>query len=195
MKITKKHRRLLLSMCIGDGSVGKNGKIEIWHSINQEDYVRYKASLIKPLLTHDGLLYRDSGNFKQVGFRVKISDYTKLLRRILYTNGKKTISQKILNKLEPIHLAIWWMDDGSCSMEYCKPNNNIRSSISTLSTCISKEENQVIIDWFKSKYDIQFGQRKMKNNYALVCRLKEGRKLANIVRDFIIPSMEYKISK
>lgn len=194
MKTTKKERDLIIAMVLGDGYIEKSGTVAAFHSEKQKDYVEYKFSLVKDLCTTKQLITRESNGTKQYGFRLRVTKFTKTLRRVLYPNGKKTISRKILNRLDPQGLAIWWMDDGSCSNIVYEPTNKPRTSISTLSTCVSREENQVIIDYFLEKHRVRFGQRKMKNHYALVCRMKEGRKLKNIIGSFVIESMKYKLS-
>lgn len=196
MKITKELRNYLIAIAIGDGYIDKSGNIWVWHSSKQKDYVEYKFNLVKTVCKHKELLTRTvyTGDV-QYGFKCSHSKFTKTLRKILYPNGKKTITRKLLNRLDSEHLAIWWMDDGHCSNIYYKPTGNLRSSISTLSTCVSREENQVIIDWLQDKFGIRFGQRKMKNYYALTCRLAEGRKLRSVIGNFVIPSLTYKLSQ
>lgn len=194
MKTTKKERDLIIAMAIGDGYIGKSGSMTVFHSEKQKDYVEYKFKLVRGLCTTKQPISRESNGTTQYGFRIKTTKFTKTLRKVLYPNGKKIISRKILNRLDPQGLAIWWMDDGSCSNITYEPTNKPRTSISTLSTCVSRDENQVIINYFLEKYGVKFGQRKMKNHYALVCRMKEGRKLKNIIGSYIIESMKYKLS-
>ncbi len=194
MKITRKERNLIIAVSIGDGHIDKRGSVSMFHSDKQREFVEYKFKLLKRLCTTDKLIVRQSNGTTQYGFRLKVSKFTKMLRRVLYPNGKKHISRKILNRLDAQCLAIWWMDDGSCSNILQETTGNPRTSISTLSTCLSKEENQVIIDWFKEEHGISFGQRKMKNHYALTCRMKEGRKLRDFIGNFVIEPMKYKLS-
>lgn len=194
MRTTKEERNLIIAMAIGDGYIDKRGCITVFHSEKQLEYVKYKFSLVKRLCTHKELIERDSNNTKKYGFRLKVTRFTKLLRKVLYPNGVKVINRKILNRLGPRELAIWWMDNGSCSNIKHPKSGKPVTSISTLSTCLSKEENQVIIDWLLEKFMVKFGQRKMKNSFALVCRMKEGRKLKNVIGSFVIESMKYKLS-
>ena len=51
---------------------------------------------------------------------------------------------------------------------------------------------------FKEKFDITFGKirKTMKDGstkYYLKCRTREGRKLSNLIRKFVLPSLQYKI--
>ena len=195
MKITKNQRNLLIAIAIGDGYISKTGCISVFHSSKQKEYVEHKFQLLKGLCTTDEIITREvwTGDI-QYGFRCKVSTFSKTLRKIMYPNGTKIITRKLLNRLSAEHLALWWMDDGSCSNIYYDKTGNFRSSISTLSTCINKEANQVIIDWLSTKFGVNFGQRKMKNHFALVCRAKEGRKLRDVIGNFVIPSLKYKLS-
>lgn len=195
MKVLKKHRLFLIACAIGDGYIDKQGRITVFHSEKQKEYVEYKFNQFKHLVTKSGIRKRISNGTVQYGFSFKTTKYTKLLRKILYPQGRKTIPLKVIKNFGAEELALWWMDDGSCSVKYNKNTGNIRATVSTLCTQLSKEENQVIIDWIYSTFKIKFGQRRMKNQYSLICGTKEGRKLAKILKPYIIPSMFYKLSK
>ena len=79
----------------------------------------------------------------------KVYNFSKLYRKILYTPIKSYPLKQLL-KLTPLHIAIWYMDDGSLQTLKNK-DGYIRGNTLTLHTNISKEENQVIIDYFQNK--------------------------------------------
>ena len=192
MKIKRESRNLLIGLSIGDGYINKKGFIDIWHSPEQKEFVDYKYSLIKEYCNiKPQTIIR--GSFQSYGFRTKCTPFIKVLRRILYKKEGKTLTRKLLDRLSIREIAIWWMDDGSMSKKINKNTGNIKALVFTLSTCCSKEQNQIIIDWFLEKYNIRFGQRKMRNSYALICGTKEGKKLSKLLEPEIIPSMKYKI--
>ena len=194
MKIKKEDRSLLIAMSIGDGYLSKNGVLEIGHSEKQLDYLIYKRNLIKSFCKENNITEKiNKYGFKQYRFQTKVHSFIKVLRRVIYKDNIKHISRKLLNRLSPREIAIWWMDDGSMSIRKNKNTGNVEALVFTLSTCTTKEQNQIIIDWFKECYNIKFGQRKMKNNYALICGTKEGKKLSFLLNEFIIPSLKYKI--
>lgn len=194
MKIKREHRNLLIAMAIGDGHIDKSGKMTVFHSEKQLEYVVWKFNLVRYMCTHKELIKRNSNGTIQYGFRLKNTSFTKLLRRVLYPQGIKRISTKILNRLNTQHLAIWWMDDGSCSIKK-NSSGSVKATVSTLSTCTTKEQNQIIIDWLQFKYNIRFGQRKMKNHHSLICGTKEGRKLAELLSPYTLKNLQYKLSK
>jgi len=191
MKITKKHRDIFMACAMGDGHISKGGAFIAFHSERQKAFVEYKAKLLGPMLC-SRLTRVCSGRFPQVGISCRTSKFTKAARRWLYPNGKKRISAKAVRRLSPLTFAIWWMDDGSLSVKRGK-TGRIKATVSTLSTCVSREENQVIIDELYKKFGVKFGQRKLKSSYALICGTREGRKLRDVLSPYIIPSMRYKI--
>ena len=75
----------------------------------------------------------------------------------IYKNGKKTITRKLVNRLDKRAIAIWYMDDGSLSNRKDK-NGTVTASVLTLYTCTTKENNQIIIDYFDEVWGIKFGQ-------------------------------------
>ena len=92
-------------------------------------------------------------------------------------------------------ISIWYMDDGSISVQ--KRNNKPYRTIITLCTCITKEENQYIIDYFSYTWNIKMTQRKMKNQYALVISSKENViKFLKLVEQFVsqVSCMKYKLN-
>lgn len=193
MKIKKEHRNILIGLSIGDGYINKNGYLDIWHSPKQKDLVDYKYSLVKDYCNIIPYTRTFKNGFQSYGFRTKNKTFLRLLRRVMYKDGKKKITRKLLNRLSLKELAIWWMDDGNKSIKYNKKNNKIRALVFRLSTCTTKEQNQIIIDWLFETYGVKFGQTKDKNHYSLICGTKEGKKLSVLLLPYIIPSMRYKI--
>lgn len=212
MELTENDKSLLLALCIGDGCLRKphpksgNVQMEICHSIKQEAYCIWKRDLV----------YRILGGFKvpKIGYKtIKLKGYDKeysacrftkshpyfvYLRNLLYPNGIKVMTREILNKLTPQGIAIWYMDDGSF---YKKDNETGTKSISfdlRISTdSFSKEENELICDFFKEKYGIKFYpyqyHKERQHNWILRANKQAAIKFIDFVKPYIIPEMVYKI--
>ena len=188
--MNKTGRALLKSVALGDGYVDPKGYITILHSERQKEYLEWKMKLLRKNGISTGEL-KEKNNNGHKGFTlcVNSTEYGKLMRRFLYTPYKKP-SPKFLSDLGPLGLAILYMDDGSIS-------TNQRKSVLTISTCLpTKEDNQVYIDWIKKDFNVQFGQRKMGQNYALICGTREARKFIEVVKPFVnqVDCMKYKLN-
>lgn len=195
--MNKNKKSILIAMSIGDGCISKdpNSKscyLSIVHSTKQEEWIKWKYDTLMSLLGghYPKMTYFNNGGYPGIRF-VKTSNYFRILRSWLYKNNKKHISRYLLNKLDAEGIAIWYMDDGNLSAK--KYNGKIHAYELYLNTHISQQDNQIIIDYFKEVWDIQFHQVKNKGHYRLRMSTREIRKFLPIISKYIIPSMQYKI--
>lgn len=65
---------------------------------------------------------------------------------LFYKDGIKHINIELLNMLDPMGLAVWFMDDGY------KHSN----SISIATNCFLTEELEMLINFFESKFNLHF---------------------------------------
>ena len=193
MKITKEIRDLFLFMSYGDGHISKSGYLDIQHCEKQKEYIEWKSNLIKPFLSNIGVQKFDNHGFAGYKFRTKTFRFLKLYRRVLY-KPKKHLSRKLLNKLTPLGIYIWYMDDGGMSRKRLIDGTFSIKEI-MLNTGLQKEDNQIIIDYFKKVWKINFSQVKNNSVYRLRCGKTEGLKFLNIFKEFhySVKCMEYKI--
>ena len=112
--------------------------------------------------------------------------------KVIYPNNIKTISRNVLNYLNPQGIAIWYMDDGCLSAK--KRNGKIHAYELILNTYISYEDNQIIVDYFKEVWNINFTITRDKGKSRIRCGTREARKFIEIVKPYIVPCMEYKIN-
>ena len=201
-KITKESRNLLIGLLIGDGTISNNNVFKLSHCKEQKDYLEWKIKQLKDSgIRNNGLkTYVSSKGYnkgKEVYYtQLNIIPFIKVLRRIVYKPFKKLGNRKLLNRLSAREIAIWYMDDGH--INYRKTNNRVHGFYIKIATCLPKEELQIIIDYFKEVWDIQFymfHEGKKENSYSLCCGTKEGIKFINIVKPYVeqIPSMKHKI--
>ena len=194
MKILKEDRDLIISMIFGDGYLNPQGYLSIRHALKNKDYVEWKYQLLKSKFNVTLPYYVSNNGYGAYELRTKTYRFIKLYRKVIYGTGRKKISNfKLLNKLTPLGLAIWYMDDGHLSQK--KRDGKVHANTLYINTYISKEENQIIINYFKEKWNICFTQNHDKGFYRLRCGTKEARKFLDIVRPYVsqIPSMSHKL--
>ena len=201
-KITKESRNLLIALLLGDGTISNNNVFKLSHCEKQRDYLEWKIEQLKNAgLRNNGLKEYISVKGYNIGKKVyytqlNIIPFIKVLRRVFYKPYKKLGNRKLLNRLDAKGIAIWYMDDGH--INYRKTNGKVHGFYIKIATCIPKEELQIIIDYFKEVWDIEFymfHEGKKENSYSLCCGTKEGIKFINIVKPYVeqVPSMIYKI--
>lgn len=201
-KITKESRNLLIALLLGDGTISNNNVFKLSHCEKQRDYLEWKIEQLKNAgLRNNGLKEYISVKGYNIGKKVyytqlNVIPFIKVLRRVFYKPYKKLGNRKLLNRLDAKGIAIWYMDDGH--INYRKTNGKVHGFYIKIATCIPKEELQIIIDYFKEVWNIEFymfHEGKKENSYSLCCGTKEGIKFINIVKPYVeqVPSMIHKI--
>lgn len=202
-KVNKESRNLLIAMLLGDGTISNNFVFKIAHCEEQKDYLAWK---VKQLNNHG---IRNNGiksYIKTKGFntgvpvyytQLNILPFIKVLRRVFYKEKKILGNRKMLNRLNALGLAIWYMDDGHINIRKSK-DGKVHGFYIKISTCEPKEEVQTIIDYFKEVWDINFymfHEGRKENSYSLCCGTKEGLKFIELVKPYVdqVPSMRYKV--
>lgn len=202
-KFNKDSRNLLIGMLLGDGTISNNYVFKIAHAERYKDYVEWKIKQ----LNNRGIKNNGLKNYiKTKGFnagvpvyytQLNIVPFIKVLRKVVYKQKKIIGNRKLLNRLDTLGIAIWYMDDGHINIRKSK-NGKIHGFYIKISTCEPKEEVQVIIDYFKEIWNINFymfHEGKKENSYSLCCGTKEGLKFIELVKPYVseVPSMLYKI--
>lgn len=198
-KINKGSRDLLISLLLGDGTISNNNVFKLAHCVEQSDYLLWKIKQlnVNGLRNNGFKTYISSGGYN-VGKTVVYSQlsmhpFIKVLRRVFYKPTKQIGNRKMLNRLTAQGVAIWYMDDGH--INHRKTNNKIHGFYIKISTCVSSEQVQVLIDYFKEVWSISFYKIKEGPGYSLCCGTKEGIKFIEIVKPYVlqVPSMHHKI--
>ena len=202
-KITKESRNLLIALLLGDGTICSNNVFKLAHAEQQKDYLEWKIKQLNDAgIRNNGL----KTYVKTCGYNIGVNVYytqlniipfIKVLRRIFYKPKKVLGNRKLLNRLDARGIAIWYMDDGHINIRKDKDGRPMGFYIK-IATCLPKDELQVIIDYFKEVWDVNFymfHEGKKEDSFSLCCGTKEGLKFINIIKKYVlqVPSMVHKI--
>lgn len=180
------------TMRIGEGSINAAFKVE--HGLVQKAYVEWKYQILKPFVFTEPKLssrYRTNGEkyAKSWWFRtIRHPLLTGIHRRFYegngYRNGRKIVPPDIGENLTPLALAVWIMDDGSYS------RGNI--DISTYSFRLS--EIEILRGCLRQIYGVDINYHLDRDKgYRMYCNQQETKKLVEVIRPYMLPSMTYKI--
>jgi len=205
-KPNKIQEQIILGSLLGDGGLSKpkakdqNAKhphLTIGHKESQLPYLKFKfhalrnlaAAEIKPVKhTHtDGYKRQQFYVFRTINH-----PYFLGLRNQIYgDNGKCKITRELLEKLEPLGLAIWYMDDGSI--------NKWRVSLATV--CFEEETIDLIISYFKERYNLIWKKERLKLKggeirYRISLNKENGsEKFMKMIAPYIVGCMGYKLKE
>ncbi|MCX6703289.1 MAG: hypothetical protein NTV02_01185 [Candidatus Zambryskibacteria bacterium] len=183
--LTQLQKSFVIGTLLGDGYIRqakgrKNAFLEVNHSITQKEYVEWKYSILKNL-TRSGPKSRN-GNGTRIAYRFftrQHPEFTKIMD-LFYKDRKKCIPNL---KLDPLMVAVWFMDDGSrCNKENVYLNTQQ----------FAKEDQYKLLESLK-EIGLEGTLNKDKEYYRIRIKTSSIPKLFGIIKEFIIPSMRYKI--
>ena len=178
-------KQVVLGSILGDGSLQKTAdRLSLCHGETQKDYLAWKIKLLGNLVT---------GKIKEgkSGYCDNKIYYTSTIVHpfIKMYNIEDEVShiKKVLNDLDALGLAIWFMDDGS------KGSANYR--LHTESFCL--ESQKLFVQFFCKKYNIcpkiySYNKRN-KKYYYLWFNSSDSRIFETIISPFIHPCLQYKL--
>ncbi len=194
--ILKEQRLIIWGTLLGDAYLQKTGKknarLKIEHSAKQKDYIFWKYEKLKNLAQDKPkLIKRFNPKFQKEYYYYRFQTHSSPIlgkyKRWFYKEGKKVVPENVKTILKhPLVLAVWFMDDGS---------------IDTKNKCLEiylpkydKEGIEKLLKALEEIHNLKPKNRFKKGYPVLVFCSKERDKLIEIIRDYVIESIRYKIS-
>jgi len=131
----------------------------------------------------------DFTQFPRYAIRTYKHTFLSVYRKMTY-GGK--LRRRWFNRFTSLHLAILYMEIGS--LIYKKDNGKITTVNLILKTKTTPEYNQVLIEYLKDEWKLDFYQKKYYGKYIVCCGLNTAKEFIRIIGRYICPSMEYKIN-
>lgn len=181
----------LIGTLLGDGSIDSKGYLKFGHSVEQNDYLKFKEELFGGKISK----VRKSGEYKGKEYfsnnlHCPRNEQIIRLRELFYPNQRKSV-KNVLNLIDERSLAFWYMDDGSV----CDNSKNTYH-VKLCTESFGQEENELLVTLLKDKFDIESGICFANSNRdvpRIYIRSSSQEKFFRLISPYIIPSMEYKI--
>lgn len=173
---------------LGDGSLYKNS-FRFGHSDKQASYFKFKQRLLKSIYGNDESYVSGFGANCKKFISKSLPDIGNI-RKELYKNNKKFITNSYLNKLTPLALAIWYMDDGTLK-HFPKGFHRDQSQLCT--DGFSENEVDLIVKWFNAQ-NIFCNKSKHKKYFRVTFTPEGTKKLHWIIAPYVCTSMKYKLT-
>lgn len=194
---TPEEKQVILGTILGDGWLGipssdRATYLAFAHSAKQEEYIRWKALKLARFASPRGVRFSprtaEAGGklYDAYEFWTRSCPYFMELERIVYrkVSGRriKVISEEVQAGLDRLGLAVWYMDDGS--WHGSEPR-----------LVVPAKEQDTLCTWFFRRWELSVKYYRI-NTSSKVVDMGFGRsssKFIELIADFIIPSMRYKI--
>ena len=177
---------------MGDADIAHKGhtncELRFGHKEADKEYLQWKWDELRSI----GLFTkppkpRTSGHgFPQWRLTSNQDSFFNQYREMFYPDGEKVVTIEILDKLEPLGLAVWYQDDGTLVDNGRSMGLHVEG--------FGVEGAKLIKDWFKAKYDLHFHFHKSNGNQVALYLGRRGTpQFLNIVRSYIQGCMRRKI--
>lgn len=191
VQLTRFQKELVWGTMLGDGHIAKHGRLArlmISHCKKQNELSKWLHEQLTPISLElrnridprTGFEYTEFNTITHIEFNV--------LRDVFYRNSVKIVPNEIEMWLTPPALAVWIMDDGSL-------NKGVNLRLQTDSFTL--KENMRLLQAIKINFNVNGNVREYTRNkkkyYFLSFNKRNTQIISDIVRDFVIPSMQYKI--
>ena len=186
----KTQTAVLIGTVLGDGGLrykGKNCRLHVKHAAWQLPLVQFKHKVFSNFVSMKIREFTQPVRGKNYSFTEFVSrtnpDFT-VFYNIFYRDGKKIVPENIAMLLvEPLSLAVWFMDDGSA--EY--------AGASLQTHCFTKEEVQLLQHCFEQNFQIVTTMRKNKGKWILYIPKRSLVRFRELVTPFMLDRFMYKL--
>ena len=184
--LTKLERSIIVGSLLGDGYMriipGRSDAfLEMNHSIKAKDYVDYKFNKLKRICeSAPKERMTNNGRYAYRFFTKQCNDLT-ILYNLFYKNKRKIIPKNL--ELDPVSIAIWYMDDGSKSRD---------SDVYLNTQQFSLMDQKKLLNCLR-KFGIKARLNRDKKYYRARILKESIKGFMNIIAPCMAPSMKYKL--
>jgi hypothetical protein len=186
-------KQLIIGSLLGDGTFGKDGLYSsscymvVAHKIEQHSYLKFKFDILDKynmvnkirVKTYKDDRFKDM--YTECRFKTRLNPLFTYIRNVAYANGKKCINLDVIEEIDALGLAIWYMDDGYITTSSC-----------IFSTCsFNTESQQRLADFLLGRFGLHFTVGHNDNSLYLLSQ--DFERFKTIVSPYILSDMQYKL--
>jgi len=183
--LTPLHEQVIYGSLLGDGHIRRikpySAQFRITHGAVQDAYCMWKKSLFDGLIGHSGTNVRGGHAFDSI----PMYELRQIADLIYKDTGKggKHVTREFMDRLSPLAVAIWYMDDGTF-------DNNRRYRAEIATNNFSAEDRAMMVEWFAERGI----QAKSTPNGRIVFGNKQSVSQFHAwIARYVHPSMDYKL--
>jgi hypothetical protein len=185
--LTSTQHAILLGSLLGDGTLRRQGNrlnalLEVNHTYKQQDYVDWKWQqfrdyILTPPKSRKGKGVRIAYRFTTRSLPIFTDYYDSF-----YIQGRKCIPSNL--KLDPLSLAVWFMDDG----------NKSRSAFYLNTQQFTLKEQQFLQKILFDTFGFNSALNRDKIYFRIRISTKSSLSMKRLIEPYVISSMRYKLT-
>ena len=195
MELSSRQHAIIVGSILGDGMLEKRWRyprLRFGHGITQKEYLFWKYNEFQNLTSSPPIIVstwhkKMAKRYKSWHFSTRAISELMKYWNVFYSNGHKIIPKNIGQLLiDPLSLAVWFMDDGY--------KRNDCNALRLNTDSFSDKEQKQLQAVLEKNFGIITTIHKKGKYWNLYIPRTSAYKFAQIVRPYIIPSILYKIA-
>jgi recombination protein RecA len=199
-RLSEQQMQLIRGSLMGDGNLSPNrrdrsgARFRMGHGVKQAAYLDWKVSLL------GNIGCARSTNAKEAVF----ADFSpqpelgELHDQVYADGGKKNFSWDYLKSLDPLALAVWYMDDGGFTVRSKGVQERTRGGTGRIAICVeamSPETRERLTQYLRDTHglDVKLVSSGARQKSVLIFTTAASEKFQKIVAPYVHPSMDYKL--
>ncbi|MGZ4612254.1 MAG: recombinase RecA, partial [Kineosporiaceae bacterium] len=200
-RLSSQQLQVVLGGLMGDASLsqpvavdGAGARLRMSRSENQSPYLDWKASLLGNIeqtrsIRHDGSVHVDLA---------PLAELAELRDVVYWGDGKKHLSWEYLKALEPLALAIWYMDDGGLTLRSKGRQSRTAAGSGRSEICVeamSEGSQKRLQEHLEDHFGLEtrLSKRGARKTAVLTFTTASTDALHALIAPYVHPSMEYQL--
>ncbi len=187
-------RSILVGLLLGDGHLetvtrDRTYRLKVEYSLKQKEYVDWLYERWKDFVHNPPYLKEKTLNekkFSSYGFTTYSSGEFRFYAQQFYDGRKKIIPKLFAKLIDPMALAIWFMDDGSFKSRHHK--TYIIHSLG-----YTKSDLETAKAVLEKKFGIKVALHKQYARWRIYFLSETADKFKKLIEPYVMPSMKYKL--
>ena len=196
-----RQKQIVYGGLMGDASKMSPSSVKMKQSLKQKDYLMWKYEELKehvsPVSLQEHSYYdkRYDKTYHNIRFYTYANTDVETIIRKFYGVDGKWVSDDVLNHINELAMAVWFMDDGTTDWYYRTQHNN-KPTCKFCTDSFSFGDCERIILWFEEVWGIYatcVAVSGRQHHTRIKLDTKNTPKLFDLIRPYVIPSMLYKV--
>ena len=189
MDLLPEARSVIVGSLLGDGYLYPKGTLQIEHCLQHEEYTYWKYEKLRMIAGKEPTVVerydaRTGKTYRSSRFYTKA--VLKDFRTAFYPESKKVIPNNLGDWLDPLALAVWFMDDGSRGAR--TPRGLVFNT-----SCFSQQEQIALQSLLQEKFGVTVSVHNVGKGYQLYVKASSYDRFHGIVFPHLAALMRYKL--
>jgi len=189
MNLPPETQSVVVGSLLGDGYLTPNGSLQIEHSLEQADYTLWTYQMLQPIAgrwpkTVERYDRRTQKTYRSLRFYTKA--VLKDFRAGFYQDRTKIVPGNLGDILDPLAVAVWFMDDGGRGAR--TPRGLVINT-----SCYSAAEQVFLTNVLRDLFGVSASIHRHGKGFQLYIKAESFSCFSELISPYIIASMRYKL--